>query len=249
MGVAALGAIYRAELKLLSRNTAVAISATALPLLFGTGFVLVCKLAPIPLGWPYGVAMQLMIVFGMTACVTSATTVSYRRDELYLKRLRCGEASSTTVLLGVLSPVITATLIQCLVMLTITGFAAPAIPTNPALLVVLLLAGTGMSVAVGVASAGVTSSGEQAQVVALPFFLLLVGSLVWAGTDLADGLSVAQRLLPGGAALELARLSYGASGGFVSQLAAGVLPVMVLLGWAVLGILAASKYFRWEPRN
>lgn len=246
---AVVGAIFRAELRLLFRNPAVAMSAVLIPLLFGAGFVVFGRLAPSPLGWSYYVAMQLIVVFGMTACVTAASSVSSRRDELYLKRLCCGEASGATVLLGIVSPVVAMSLFQSVLMLLITGFAGPAVPVNPLLLAALLLAGTAMATVIGVAATGLTSSAEQSQLVATPFFFVLVGSLVWAGTDVLDGLNVVQRLLPGGAVLELARLSYDGGSSFGEQLLGGMLPLVVLLGWAALGVFATQRYFRWEPRN
>ncbi|WP_438388862.1 ABC transporter permease [Actinopolyspora saharensis] len=242
-------AIFSAELKLLFRNTAVVMSTILLPLLFGAGFAFFGKIMPSPLGWGYYAGMQLIMVFGMTSCVMAASSVSYRRDALYLKRLRCGEASNATVLIGTVSPVALLSAIQCLLMLLITGLVGPAVPTNPLLLVGLVLAGIAMSMSIGVAATGLTSSGEQAQTVATPFFFLLIGSLLWAGIDIADGLNAVQRLLPGGAILELTMLSYDSGESFVGQLMDGALPLIVLAGWTALGLLAANQYFRWEPRS
>lgn len=242
-------AIFHAELKLLFRNVAVVMSTMFFPLLLGVGFALFGKFVPSPHGWGYYVALQLIMVFGMTACVTSASTVSYRRDESYLKRLRCGEATGATVLLGVISPAVLTSLFQSVLMLLITGIIGPALPSNPVLLLGLLIGGIAMGVAVGVAATGPTSSGEQAQTVATPFFFVLVGSWVWAGMGLADGLNAVQRLLPGGAVLELAMLSYDTAQSFTAQLMDGMLPLVVLAGWTALGVFLAHQYFRWEPRN
>jgi ABC-2 type transport system permease protein len=246
---AVLGSIFRAELKLLSRNVAVAVAATVLPLAVAAYLVYTGKSSPHAIGWAVPITLILLLLFGMTGYMTSAGSLSARRDDLYLKRLRCGEASDSVVLLGVLSPVIVVTLAQCLLVLVVTAIAGPAVPTNPVLLVAVLLAGTVLAVTAGMATSGVTTSSEQAQTAAMPFFLVLLGSGVWASFDIAEGLSTPQRLLPGGAVLDLVRLSYDTSGTFVGQLADGLPALGVLAAWVLIGVLVGKRYFRWEPRS
>jgi len=243
-----LGSIFRAELKLLSRNVAVAVAATLMPLAMAGYLVFTGKNSPHAIGWAVPTTLILLLLFGVTGYITSAGSLSARRDDLYLKRLRCGEASDAVVLFGVLSPVIAVTLAQCALVLVVTGFAGSAVPTNPVLLVLVLIAGTVLAVTAGMATSGVTTSSEQAQTAAMPFFLVLLGSGVWASFDIATGLSTPQRLLPGGAVLDLVRLSYDTTGTFVGQLADGLPALGVLAVWVLIGVVVGKRYFRWEPR-
>ncbi|SFQ42935.1 ABC-2 type transport system permease protein [Amycolatopsis arida] len=246
----ALAAISRAELTLLTRNLAMIAAGVLMPLAVAATFVFTGRTSPHVVGWGFEVSMMLMLLFGMSAYMTSAASLSYRRDELYLKRLRSGPVSDTTVLLGVLSPVIVLTLAQCLLMLVVVAVAGPAVPANPLLVLLVLLAGTAVGVTAGMATTGVTHSAEQAQTVGLPFLILLVGSGVWAGMDIAHGLSPVQLLLPGGAVLEVLRQAYGGGEStFTGQLAASAPGLGVLVAWVALGGLAARRWFRWEPRR
>ena len=52
-------------------------------------------------------------------------------------------------------------------------------------------------VGLGMATTGFASSGEQAQTVATPVFFVLIGTAVWAGMNLADGLDLMHQLTPG----------------------------------------------------
>lgn len=240
-----VGAISNAEWKLLVRNAAVPLTATVTPLAVSVLFVIMGNGRA---GWGFPVAVMMISMFAMTAYMTSAGSLSYRRDELYLKRLRCGEASDGQVLLGVLSPVILGTLVQCLLMLVVVGIAGPAIPRNPLLLVLVLVLGTSLSVLLGMATTGITASAEQAQTAATPIVLLLLGSAVWAGVT-ADQLDPIQLALPGGAVVDLMRLSYEVGGSFGSQLLAALPALGVLLAWTLGSAVAAHRLFRWEPRR
>ncbi|EHR60264.1 ABC transporter permease [Saccharomonospora cyanea] len=248
MNTRALSSIFTAELRLLVRNTAVAVSALLMPLVIGGMFV-VSGLQQAPAaGWGFYVALMLLTVFGMSGCIAAAGTLTYRRDELYLKRLRCSEASDATILAGVLAPVVVVTVVQCLLMVVVTAVAAESLPANPVLLVAVIVFGTVCSVGLGMATTGFASSGEQAQTVATPVFFVLIGTAIWAATDLAEGLSTVQMLSPGGAVVQLTQLAY--TGAPLSETASGALPALGgLVAWAVLGAGAAKRYFRWEPRH
>ncbi|TCP54017.1 ABC-2 type transport system permease protein [Tamaricihabitans halophyticus] len=246
--IAAVQSIMRAELKLLARNTTVALTATLLPLAFAGVMLAMDQGAAHPIGWAYPIAMQLLVVFGASTYLTSTAALCHRREELYLKRLRSGPASDVTVLVGVLSPVVVLSLLQAGLVLLITGTFAPAAPTNPLLLVLVVLLGTVMCLSLGMATSGYAATGEQAQIVTMPFFLLLVGSAVWASLDIATGLSQLQMVLPGGAVTELTRLAYG-DGSFTAQLTEALPPIGVLVAWTIMGVAVATKAFRWEPRG
>ncbi|OQO89415.1 ABC transporter [Saccharomonospora piscinae] len=251
MNVRKIAAISGAEARLLVRNTAVAVAALVMPLVIAGMFVVSGLQQSPPDGWGYFVALMLVTVFGMSGCISAAGTLTYRRDELYLKRLRCSQSSDATILAGVLAPAVVVTIAQCAIVLAIIGIAASSLPAHPPLLVAVIVLGTVMSVGLGMATTGFSSSGEQAQTVATPVFFVLIGTAIWAGMSLGDGpdgLSPVQALSPGGAVVQLAQLSYD-SGSTLAGAAAEALPSLAALaGWAVVGAGAARRYFRWEPR-
>lgn len=245
----ALGAIFRAETKLMLRNTSVAIAALLMPVIIAGLFLYTGGEGTTGAGWGFPLAMMLLMVFSMSTLTTAAASLSYRRDELYLKRLRCGESPDSVVLLGVLSPVLLVTLLQSVLMVGIIAVAGPALPANPLLLVFVIIAGTALGVGLGMATTGITSSSEQAQTAALPLVFVLIGSAVWAGVDLAEGLSQLQRALPGGAVVELMHLSYDDARSFTGALAEALPAMAALVAWVLVGWYAARRLFRWEPRH
>ncbi|PXY32121.1 ABC transporter permease [Prauserella muralis] len=239
---AALGAIFRAELKLLLRNIVVATTAILLPLAIAGMFLVSGAQGDGEADWSYPMSLMLVTVFGMSGCVTASATLCYRRDELYLKRLRSGVVSDATILAGVLAPVVLVTLVQGVLMTVLTGIVTSAVPDPLPMLVVLVL-GTVMSVGLGMAVTGFASSGEQAQTLATPVFLGLIGSAVWAGMSLPD-IEGVRLVLPGGAVVDLLRVAYDDSR--FTELVPGA---AVLAAWAAVGVLTARRYFRWEPRS
>lgn len=242
-------AIFGAELRLLLRNTTVAVSALLMPLVIAVMFVASGMQDTPSSGWGYLIALILLTVFGMSGCITAAGTLTYRRDELYLKRLRCSQASDAAILVGVLSPVLLVTLVQGLLMVALTAVVASSLPASPLPLVAVIALGTAMSAGMGMATTGFASSGEQAQTVATPVFFVLIGTGIWAGTGLAEGLTTLQQLSPGGAVVQLVALAYD-PGATLSASTSELFPALGgMLGWTAVSVGAARRYFRWEPRS
>lgn len=52
-------------------------------------------------------------------------------------------------------------------------------------------------------------------------------------------------VLPGGALLDLVRLSYDATSGFAGQFGDALPAIGVLIAWTLLGGFAAKRLFRW----
>src|SRR5690606_30965920 len=242
-------AIASTELRLLLRNTTVAVSALLMPLVVA-GLFLLSGLQDTPsAGWGFPAALMLLTVFGMSGCITAAGTLTYRRDELYLKRLRCSQASDATILAGVVTPVAVVTVGQSLLMVVIIAVGASSVPANPLPLLAAIVFGTVMSVGLGMATTGFASSGEQAQTVATPVFFVLIGTAVWAGMNLADGLDLMHQLTPGGAVVQLVWWSYTSEASFPTALTEALPALGGMVGWAAIGAGAARRYFRWEPRS
>lgn len=232
--IAALGV---AELKLLLRNRTAASLAVLMPLVAGLFFAL--QMGGENRSWPAVIALQLLFAFGFTVYVTVTTALTARRQDLYLKRLRTGAASDVVVLTGVLLPVVLLGLAQALVLMGISGAAGAPLPTRPDLLLLAVLGGTAVTCAAGVATSGLTSTAELAQITTAPFFFaLLSGVLPALGVDLDARLL----LLPG---TGLGVLVHAAWDGPTGQVG---LAVLSLAAWTAVGVALSVRVFRWDRR-
>ncbi|SFB47838.1 ABC-2 type transport system permease protein [Amycolatopsis marina] len=243
-----LRALFLAEVKLLGRNSAVAATATIFPIGMAAALVYFGRENLGALGWAFPVAMQLLLMFGMTVYITTTLALTSRREDLYLKRLRSGEVADSTVLVGVSSPVIVLGVLQCLLIVVIVGVFGPAVPANPLVLLLAILLGVALSATFGFATTGLVSSTQQADMAAMPFFLFLLATGVWAGTNGAEGPGVEQLVTPGGALVDLAQIAYGDAGSFAAQLVDALPALGVLAVWTAIGAVAARRFFRWEKR-
>ncbi|MER7013268.1 ABC transporter permease [Saccharopolyspora sp. NPDC000359] len=234
-------ALGRTEWKLLSRNKAVLISATIVPLLLG--FVLANNVPADagPLPWSVILGMQLLSVQGFTLYFTTTATLASRREDRYLKRLRSGEVPDAAILSGLLLPVVLLGLVQTVVVVGIAmAIGAPA-PVNPVPVVLAVLLGFAMSLAAGAATSAWTKSSEQAQITTMPWFLVLIGGSVWVSVG-GENTPLAY-LVPGGGVMDLVRLAM--TGGGIGH----ALPATgALLAWTVVLTILARTWFRWEPR-
>ncbi|WP_078871689.1 ABC transporter permease [Streptomyces caatingaensis] len=171
-----------------------------------------------------------------------------RREELVLKRLRCGEARDPEILAGTALPAVLISVAQCALLAVVgvgrLGMRGPARPD-------LMVAGLVLGIVVCATLAAVTSawarSVESAQLVTLPLFLVsLMGSGIGVPPELlpAPVASVCE-LLPLSPALALMR--GGWLGGMGAYAAIG--HVMTALAWTGMAVFAVKRWFRWEPRR
>ncbi|OZM72644.1 multidrug ABC transporter permease [Amycolatopsis antarctica] len=243
-----LTALFKAEVKLIGRNSAVAATATIFPIGMAAALVFFGRENLGALGWALPVALQLLLMFGMTVYITTTLALTARREDLYLKRLRSGEASDGTILVGVSSPIIVLGLLQCLLTVAIVWVFGPAAPTNPLVLLAAIVLGVAMCATLGFATTGAVSSTQQADMAAMPFFLILLGTGIWAATNGAEGPNMLQTITPGGAMVDLARISYDATSTFAAQVGDALPALGALAVWTVIGAVSAKRYFRWETR-
>ncbi|WP_167047651.1 ABC transporter permease [Salinibacterium sp. ZJ454] len=231
--------IALSELRLIVRNKTVLIGATIMPLALG-GYLIYSR-EDIGRGWPELVLLQIVFFTLFTLFLTVTTTLTTRRQDLFLKRLRSGESSDTTILLGLISPVIVLLAAQLGIVLIAMLIAGASIPDNPWLLAGGSIGFITVAAAMGILTGNITPSAAAAQVTSLPFLALAAGSAIWA--------LIAQDwyliLLPGGALTSLVNAAYGTGiGQDLLLLAAGS-----LTAWTVIPALIAYKTFRWEPRH
>ncbi|HWS33874.1 MAG TPA: hypothetical protein VN408_14175 [Actinoplanes sp.] len=185
----------------------------------------------------------------MSVYMSSALALTARREDLYLKRLRTSEASDGTILAGIPSPLLLIGLLQCLLVVAIVAVFGSEVPANPLLLAITVLLGLAMSAFLGMASTGLVSGTQQADMATMPFFAVLVGTGVWAGFGGADGPDLEHLLSPGGAVLDAVLLAYDHERTLAEQLGQALPAIGVLLAWTALGVLGVHRLFRWEPRH
>lgn len=194
------------------------------------------------LGYVAAIATFTVLAFGLYT--TTVTTLASRRQNLFLKRLRSTAAGDASILTGLVLPMTVVALLQVLVILVVLG-GVTAAPRHVPLLVVAVLATTAMMVALALATAGLTSSPEHAQVTTLPVSLALVAVASWVGITGSEHLTLVKRLLPGGSATELVLDGWNGGASF-----ADVLPLLAAsVAWVLLACALAVRLFRWEPRR
>ncbi|MEV1044063.1 ABC transporter permease [Streptomyces sp. NPDC049916] len=236
--------IALSELIQIFRNRLVLVTSFIIPVAISAFFIyrheLFAEMAS--LGYIAAVVMFTVSAFGLyTATVT---TLASRRQNLFLKRLRSTAAGDVSILSGLLLPLTAIAVVQVTVIMIVLGAVAGA-PANAALLAAAVLATLAMMVGLGLATAGLTNSPEHAQVTTLPVSLGVIAVASWVGISGTEELTPLKRLLPGGAATELAMNAW--NGGVA--LSDSLILLAPTLAWVVVAIALASRMFRWEPRR
>ncbi|WP_431874839.1 ABC transporter permease [Micromonospora marina] len=194
------------------------------------------------LGYVAAIVLFTVAAFGLYA--TAVTTLASRRQNLFLKRLRSTAVADSTILAGLLLPPTTIAVVQVAAILTALAVVAGG-PADAALLVLAVLATLAMMIGLALATAGLTSSPEHAQVTTLPVTLGVIAVATWVGISGTADLAWLKRLLPGGAATELTRNAW--NGGV--DVADSLLLLAPTLGWVAVAVILATRLFRWEPRR
>ena len=234
--------IARSELAQIFRNRLVLVTGLIIPVAVGALFLYRHEDFSENAGIGYIAAIVMYTVMAFGLYTTAVTTLASRRQNLFLKRLRSTAASDRDILTGLLAPVVTIAVLQVVAMLAVLG----AVATRPArllLLAVVLLATTAMMVGLALATAGLTSSPEHAQVTTLPVSLLVIAVASWVGLTGTEDLTVLKRALPGGSATELIGHAWSGS----EPLGDSLRLLAPTLGWVVAATALARRLFRWEP--
>ena len=189
-------------------------------------------------------AVIVFTIGAFSLYATTVTTLAARRQDLFLKRLRSTTASDPGVLTGLVLPISALSVVQVGAILGVFAALSGA-PADVVLLAVGVVATFVMMLAFGLATAGLTSSPEQAQVTSLPLSLGVVAMATWVGIAGTDNLPLLKRLLPGGSATELIVNAW--AGG--APLGDSLLLLALTLGWVVVAIAFAFRVFAWEPRR
>ncbi|GGM69255.1 membrane protein [Longimycelium tulufanense] len=254
MNIKPVLALGRSELRLLRRNHVVATLAIALPLVLGVLIATRAKEFGNAFGWGTIVSSLLVFILVMSNYVTTTTAVVARREDLFLKRLRSGESSDATVMLGLVGPPALLAVIQAVLLLAVMAVVGGNSPENPALVVLAIVVGSAMFTALAMLTTVVTPNADSAQITTMPFFMAAFAAVFMSGQG-GEQLHRWSLLIPGGGIADVTSVGWsgnrwdGAPLGFGEQFVSALPPLAVTLAWIVLAGLAARRWFRWEPRR
>ncbi|MGV9302804.1 ABC transporter permease [Nonomuraea sp. NPDC003727] len=223
---------------------------TSVALSLGLGIGLPFMMAKVRPGVP-GVVLDthlgvLAMVLTVAAFMQAAVTLTARRDQLILKRMRATGLHDREIIGGELINISAQTVLLAFVVCGVLyAVAGLPLPRNPLALVLFLVAGVSVLSLLGAAWTAVISRAEVAAVMSMPWFMLAgvgaggFGPVVkllpaWVGTVLD--------LLPTGGLVAGARAAYTGEGGLL-------LPLLNLAVWAVVALVSVRLWFRWEPRK
>ncbi|WP_214103990.1 ABC transporter permease [Acrocarpospora catenulata] len=218
--------------------------------------------APVEVAIVTGVIVMGIAFLGFMTLVESFVI---KRQLLILKRLRGTELPDLAVFGGEILTVVSAGLLQ------LAGIVAVAkivhgvdLPANPVLLVVTVVLALAVFAAMAIAVSGRIPAQGSTVVVSLPFLVLTLGlsGFAYPVSAFPDWLRTASSFLPFGRVAEgittayLGRDYVGYAGsavppevGFLEGFQVMAPGWLVLAAWLVLSLLAAKRWFRWEPRR
>lgn len=250
-----LSALAGAEWRELLRNKVALFNSFGLPLFMGL-VILGFDSEALPIGVYFPIMVTGTAVL-FVVYYTLVTAVVARRESLLLKRLRSGEAEDATILAGIAAPFVAVTLVQFLLAVALAKVLFDA--SLSALTVVtglgVLLAALAFA-ALGVASTPFTRTVEHAQITTLPVLLvpLVFSGMVVPLPFMPENLRFVAELMPLTPVVELMHLGISSAtvdGEVVHGLAGlghAVKPMLVLIGWIVLGAWFTRRMV-WEPRS
>lgn len=236
--------IAQSELVQLVRNRAVLVTSLLMPVAASIFFIGYRDVFARIGSLGYVAAVLVFTIAAFTLYATTVTTLAGRRQDLFLKRLRSTAAGDAAILSGLVLPVAAIAVVQIAVILAVFA-AVGGSPADALLVVVAVVATFVMMLALGVATAGVTTSPEHAQVTTLPLSLGTIAVASWVGITGTQDLAPLKRVLPGGAATELVVAAW--NGGL--PLTDALLLLVPTLAWVVVAVALAARMFRWEPRR
>jgi len=252
-----VAALAAGETRLLLRNRTAVVNSVLMPLL------LVAVVPGLGLGGDVPLGPQLILTaVGVTLVFLTyynlVTTYVARREELVLQRMRTGELTGLEVLLGTAAPTLAVSIGQiALVSVGVVALGEWTAPVEYVLPVLAVVGGTALTAVLATASTAFTRTAESAQITTMPLVLAttVMSGLVYPLSEFPEALATVARLMPVTPVLELLQLGLAGrtwDGELVDAAgawAAAPLPLAVLAGWLLLGLAAASRWFRWAPRR
>jgi ABC-2 type transport system permease protein len=192
------------------------------------------------------IALVFVVYYNLT------TTLVARREELVLKRLLTGQVSATEIVAACATPAVVVVLGQLVLGAVAVGvwFTLPTV-ANPLWLLLALAGGTVVFVLLAVVSSGLTRTVESAQLTTLPVIML---TMVLSGFTvpldaLPDVVGTVAAWTPMAPVVTLLEAGFGTGPADATVLAAVGQPVVCLLAWTALALVASRRWMRWEPRR
>lgn len=255
-----VGVLARAELRLLVRNRTALFNALALPPLTMALFTAAGGVGDAADDVVGPVLLNVLTLMSLTFVVYYNLTVAYvaRREELVLKRYLVGESSRAEILAGAAVPAVVVALAQAvLAVVAVSVLLEPPAFVNPLLMVLAVVGGSVMLTALAAATSGLSRTVESAQLTTLPLlFVALPFAGIFGGPGSSSGVfdtistftplrPITDLMMLGAAGID----GDGQTLTFVETLAAARVPLGVLIVWTFVGLLAARRWMRWEPRR
>jgi ABC-2 type transport system permease protein len=237
---------YRLERRMFWRNPSAAFFGFLLPLLLLAlfGAVFAGEQEDLDVIVPGIAGMSVMAA----TFVALAYNLTFLRERGILKRLRATPLPSSAYLAGIAANAVTNTVLQVTVVI-IAGrlFLGVPWPGDWLALVVFLVAGVVCFASLGVALSHAIPNSESAPAYVNAVFLPMI---IVAGVfyDAADAPAVLREIAE---TLPLTHLIDGLSGAMVHGESVGdhAIALLVLVGWALVGVALAVRGFSWEARR
>ncbi|WP_394940721.1 ABC transporter permease [Psychromicrobium sp. YIM B11713] len=233
--------IAGAEAKITFRNKTVLTGALFLPLFFGAFYIFTGQGGDTP---TLQVVLMLSLIPVMGVYLTATTTLATRREELFLKRLRSGEASNGAIFAGMLLPSIVMVLLQLVVILIAYFARGASLPHQPLLLVAATLLIVAMCAACGLFTSVYTPSAAAAQITVMPFLIVVLGTAIWTMALPGGDFRILQLVSPGGALATLVMQAWQTAPAWNDYVPA----MAIMLLWTIVFAYYGAKKFRWDKR-
>jgi ABC-2 type transport system permease protein len=171
-----------------------------------------------------------------------------RREQGILKRLRATPLPASTYLAAVLASIVLVFAVGAVLMIAIGHLAFDTgLPDRPLSLAVVLLFGSVAFAALAVGLSGLVRSAEGSSAVVNAIYLPLsfISGAFFSPASFPAFLEAIANVLPLTYFIELVRdvMLYG------SQVWDEPTAVAVIALWGAIGVVAAIRFFRWEPRE
>ena len=183
-----------------------------------------------------------------TAFAGLAILLVIRREQGILKRLRATPLPASTYLAAVLGSIVLVFALEAVLMIAIGRLAFDtALPERPVSLALALLLGAVAFAALGVGLSGLIRSAEGASAVVNAIYLPVsfISGAFFSPSSFPGVLEAIAAVLPLTYFIELVRDVMLHERELWDEATA----VAVVAAWGAVGLVAALRYFRWEPKE